>query len=175
MSTKRSCAIIWRFRVRGEKSEAERTGSGSESCLEAMVRIGRRLGQAFTFSRTEFCARESGFNFRLEQETQEFGWTTNWGMTTRLVGTVIMAHGDDDGLVLPHQIRPRPRHLQLRQKKKRGPAFWKQPEKLQDDTPCFAYIYSFTVTSVLGFFGQLLGHPRPGAAGDRPGAPRRRR
>src|SRR5204862_964497 len=35
-----------------------------------------------------------------------FGWTTSWGMTTRMVGTVVMAHGDDDGIILPPRIAP---------------------------------------------------------------------
>src|SRR5204862_19771 len=37
---------------------------------------------------------------------QEFGWTTSWGVSTRLVGTIVMAHSDDDGLVLPPRMAP---------------------------------------------------------------------
>src|SRR5207237_4798081 len=37
---------------------------------------------------------------------QEFGWTTSWGMTTRMVGTMVMAHGDDDGVILPPRVAP---------------------------------------------------------------------
>ncbi|MGH8100877.1 MAG: His/Gly/Thr/Pro-type tRNA ligase C-terminal domain-containing protein, partial [Chthoniobacterales bacterium] len=56
------------------------------------------LGQNF--------ARASGIQFQNREGKQEFGWTTSWGMTTRMVGTVVMAHGDDDGLVLPPRIAP---------------------------------------------------------------------
>jgi prolyl-tRNA synthetase len=56
------------------------------------------LGQNF--------ARASGIQFQNREGKQEFGWTTSWGMTTRLVGTVVMMHGDDDGAVLPPRIAP---------------------------------------------------------------------
>src|SRR5437667_3615099 len=56
------------------------------------------LGQNF--------ARASGIQFQNREGKQEFGWTTSWGMTTRMVGTVVMAHGDDDGIILPPRIAP---------------------------------------------------------------------
>ncbi len=56
------------------------------------------LGQNF--------ARASGIEFQNREGKQEFGWTTSWGMTTRLIGTLVMMHGDDDGLVLPPRIAP---------------------------------------------------------------------
>jgi prolyl-tRNA synthetase len=56
------------------------------------------LGQNF--------ARASGIQFQNRQGKQEFGWTTSWGMTTRLIGTLIMMHGDDDGIILPPRIAP---------------------------------------------------------------------
>jgi prolyl-tRNA synthetase len=56
------------------------------------------LGQNF--------ARASGIQFQNREGKQEFGWTTSWGMTTRLIGTLIMMHGDDDGVVLPPRIAP---------------------------------------------------------------------
>jgi prolyl-tRNA synthetase len=56
------------------------------------------LGQNF--------AKASGIQFQSREGKQEFGWTTSWGMSTRMVGTVIMMHGDDDGLILPPRIAP---------------------------------------------------------------------
>ena len=56
------------------------------------------LGQNFS--------RASGIQFQTRDGKQEFGWTTSWGVSTRLVGTVIMMHSDDDGLVLPPRIAP---------------------------------------------------------------------
>jgi len=56
------------------------------------------LGQNFS--------RASGIQFQNREGKQEFGWTTSWGMTTRMVGTMVMAHGDDDGVILPPRIAP---------------------------------------------------------------------
>src|SRR5437773_10081212 len=56
------------------------------------------LGQNF--------ARASGIQFQNREGKQEFGWTTSWGVSTRLVGTVVMMHSDDDGAVLPPRIAP---------------------------------------------------------------------
>jgi prolyl-tRNA synthetase len=56
------------------------------------------LGQNFS--------RSSGIQFQTRDGKQEFGWTTSWGVSTRLVGTLIMTHADDDGLVLPPRIAP---------------------------------------------------------------------
>src|SRR4029077_10979188 len=44
--------------------------------------------------------------FQNREGKQEFGWTTSWGVSARLVGTVVMTHGDDDGLILPPRIAP---------------------------------------------------------------------
>src|SRR5438046_8470723 len=51
-------------------------------------------------------ARASGIQFQNREGKQEFGWTTSWGASARLVGTVVMMHGDDDGIVLPPRIAP---------------------------------------------------------------------
>ncbi len=56
------------------------------------------LGQNFSCT--------SGIQFQNRKGKQEFGWTTSWGMSTRLVGTLVMAHGDDDGIVLPPRVAP---------------------------------------------------------------------
>src|SRR5437667_12764801 len=51
-------------------------------------------------------SRASGIQFQNREGKEEFGWTTSWGVSTRLVGTVVMMHGDDDGVVLPPRIAP---------------------------------------------------------------------
>jgi prolyl-tRNA synthetase len=56
------------------------------------------LGQNF--------AKASGIQFQNRDGKQEFGWTTSWGMTTRMIGAVIMTHGDDKGLILPPRLAP---------------------------------------------------------------------
>src|SRR5215510_10619991 len=91
----------------GEKSESERfPGAVQTLSIEAMVQD-RRAIQAGTspFLGQNF-ARASRIQFQNRQGKQEFGWTTSLGMTTRLIGTLIMIHGDDDGIVLPPRIAP---------------------------------------------------------------------
>jgi prolyl-tRNA synthetase len=89
----------------GEKSARERfPGAESTLCIEAMVQDRKAiqagtshfLGQNFSKS-SEICFTGRGGN-------KEYAWTTSWGVSTRLIGTLIMAHADDDGLVLPPRI-----------------------------------------------------------------------
>src|SRR6187455_1582728 len=91
----------------GEKSESERfPGAVQTLCLEAMVQDRKAIQAGTSHFLGQNFARASGIQFQSRTGTQEFGWTTSWGMTTRLIGTLIMAHGDDDGLVLPPRIAP---------------------------------------------------------------------
>ena len=55
-------------------------------------------GRHVALPRTELRARRAASNFVSRENKQEFAWTTSWGVSTRLIGTVIMAHGDDDGV-----------------------------------------------------------------------------
>jgi prolyl-tRNA synthetase len=91
----------------GAKSESEKFPGAVETlALEAMVqdRIAIQAGTSHFLGQN--FARASGIQFQNREGKQEFGWTTSWGMTTRLVGTVVMMHGDDDGIVLPPRIAP---------------------------------------------------------------------
>jgi prolyl-tRNA synthetase len=91
----------------GEKSESERfPGAVQTLCLEAMVQDRKAIQAGTSHFLGQNFSRASGIQFQSRSGTQEFGWTTSWGMSTRLIGTVIMAHGDDDGLVLPPRIAP---------------------------------------------------------------------
>ena len=56
------------------------------------------LGQNF--------AKASGIKFQTAEEKEEFAWTTSWGTSTRLIGGVIMTHGDDDGVIMPPRVSP---------------------------------------------------------------------
>src|SRR6202012_1611562 len=51
-------------------------------------------------------AKAAGIKYLSREGQQEFAWTTSWGVSTRLIGTMIMAHSDDDGLVLPPRVAP---------------------------------------------------------------------
>jgi prolyl-tRNA synthetase len=91
----------------GEKSESERfPGAVQTLCLEAMVQDCKAIQAGTSHFLGQNFSRASGIQFQTRTGTQEFGWTTSWGMTTRLIGTVIMAHADDDGLILPPRIAP---------------------------------------------------------------------
>src|SRR5881227_1254100 len=91
----------------GEKSESERfPGAVQTLCIEAMVQDRKAIQAGTSHFLGQNFSRASGIQFQSRTGTQEFGWTTSWGMTTRLIGTLIMVHGDDDGLVLPPRIAP---------------------------------------------------------------------
>jgi prolyl-tRNA synthetase len=91
----------------GEKSESERfPGAVQTLCIEAMVQDRKAIQAGTSHFLGQNFARASGIQFQSRTGAQEYGWTTSWGMSTRLIGTVIMAHADDDGLVLPPRIAP---------------------------------------------------------------------
>src|SRR5207302_931827 len=91
----------------GEKSESEKfPGAMQTMTIEAMVQDRKAIQAGTSHFLGQNFARASGIQFQDREGKQEFGWTTSWGMTTRLVGTLVMMHGDDDGLVLPPRIAP---------------------------------------------------------------------
>jgi prolyl-tRNA synthetase len=91
----------------GEKSESEKfPGAVQTLTIEAMVQDRKAIQAGTSHFLGQNFARASGIQFQNRDGKQEFGWTTSWGMTTRLVGTVVMMHGDDDGAVLPPRIAP---------------------------------------------------------------------
>ncbi len=91
----------------GEKSESERfPGAVQTLSIEAMVQDRKAIQAGTSHFLGQNFARASGIQFQSREGKQEFGWTTSWGMSTRMVGTVVMAHGDDDGIVLPPRIAP---------------------------------------------------------------------
>jgi prolyl-tRNA synthetase len=91
----------------GEKSESERfPGAVQTMSIEAMVQDRKAIQAATSHFLGQNFARASGIQFQTRDGKQEFGWTTSWGMTTRMIGTLIMMHSDDDGLVLPPRVAP---------------------------------------------------------------------
>src|SRR5213595_929984 len=91
----------------GEKSQSEKfPGAVQTMTIEAMVQDRKAIQAGTSHFLGQNFARASGIQFQSREGKQEFGWTTSWGMTTRMVGTVIMAHGDDDGVILPPRIAP---------------------------------------------------------------------
>src|SRR5947208_1865750 len=91
----------------GEKSESERfPGAVQTLTIEAMVQDRKAIQAGTSHFLGQNFSRASGIQFQNRDGKEEFGWTTSWGVTTRLVGTVVMMHSDDDGAVLPPRIAP---------------------------------------------------------------------
>ena len=91
----------------GEKSEGERfPGAVQTLAIEAMVQDRKAIQAGTSHFLGQNFAKASGIQFQSREGKQEIAWTTSWGVSTRLIGTVIMAHSDDDGLVLPPRIAP---------------------------------------------------------------------
>src|SRR5207237_3690261 len=91
----------------GAKSESEKFPGAVETLtLEAMVQDRKAIQAGSSHFLGQNFARASGIQFQNREGKQEFGWTTSWGVTTRLIGTALMMHGDDDGAVLPPRIAP---------------------------------------------------------------------
>nr|WP_202390201.1 proline--tRNA ligase [Tsuneonella aeria] len=93
--------------IAGEKPENERFPGAVETwSIEAMMQDGKAL-QAGTshYLGTNF-AKASGIRFQNREGTQQLAHTTSWGVSTRMIGGVIMVHGDDDGLKVPPAIAP---------------------------------------------------------------------
>jgi len=91
----------------GEKSAGERfPGAVQTLCIEAMVQDRKAIQAGTSHFLGQNFAKASEIKFVSRDNKQEFAWTTSWGVSTRLIGTVIMAHGDDDGVILPPRIAP---------------------------------------------------------------------
>jgi prolyl-tRNA synthetase len=93
--------------ISGLKSESEKfAGALKTYCIEALMPDGRALQAGTTHNLAQNFSK--AFNIRFENRNQEleYGWQTSWGVSTRLVGALIMTHGDDSGLILPPRIAP---------------------------------------------------------------------
>ena len=93
--------------VVGEKPENERfPGAVATYSIEAMMQDGKALQAATSHYLGTGFAESSGIKYQDKDGGQQFAHTTSWGMTTRMIGAMIMVHGDDDGLRVPPQIAP---------------------------------------------------------------------
>ena len=91
----------------GEKSESERfPGAVQTLSIEAMVQDRKALQAGTSHFLGQNFATASGIKFQSREGKEEFAWTTSWGVSTRLIGTLLMAHADDDGAVLPPRVAP---------------------------------------------------------------------
>lgn len=94
--------------IPGEKSESERfPGADRTTTIEAMMQDGKALQSGTSHFLGQNFAKATNIKYQTRDEGLEFVWTTSWGISTRLIGALIMTHGDDDGLRVPPKIAPR--------------------------------------------------------------------
>lgn len=91
--------------ITGEKTESERfPGADATYTIEGMMQDRKALQGGTSHFLGQHFSKASNITFRNAAGDVEFGWTTSWGLTTRLIGAMVMTHSDDDGLVLPPRI-----------------------------------------------------------------------
>jgi prolyl-tRNA synthetase len=93
--------------IRGTKTESEKfAGAVSTMCIEAMMRDGKALQSGTSHDLGQNFGRAFDVKFQNEQGREDFVWQTSWGVSTRLIGGLIMTHSDDSGLILPPRLAP---------------------------------------------------------------------
>ena len=93
--------------VRGKKTEKEKfAGAEATYTIEALMHDGKALQSGTSHIFGDGFARAFGIQYTDKDNTLQYVHQTSWGMTTRLIGAIIMVHGDDSGLVLPPKIAP---------------------------------------------------------------------
>jgi prolyl-tRNA synthetase len=93
--------------VKGEKTAGERfPGADRTYSIEAMMQDRKALQAGTSHFLGQNFAKASDIGFLDQNGTRQHAWTTSWGVSTRLIGSLIMTHSDDDGLVLPPKLAP---------------------------------------------------------------------
>src|SRR6187431_2003079 len=93
--------------IDGQKSESEKFAGASKTySIEALMGDGRALQAGTSHNLGQNFSKAFGIQFQGRDKTVQHAWTTSWGVSTRLIGGVIMTHGDDNGLILPPRIAP---------------------------------------------------------------------
>jgi len=91
----------------GVKSDSEKfAGALRTYCIEAMMQDGKALQAGTSHDLGQNFAKAFDLKFQDKDGETRFAWNTSWGVSTRLVGAVVMQHGDDNGLILPPRIAP---------------------------------------------------------------------
>jgi prolyl-tRNA synthetase len=91
----------------GPKTEGQKfPGAVYTLCIEAMMQDGKALQAGTSHFLGQNFARAFDVTFKNEQNKEEFAWATSWGVTTRLIGGLVMTHSDDQGLVCPPRLAP---------------------------------------------------------------------
>ncbi|MDA9277266.1 proline--tRNA ligase [Flavobacteriaceae bacterium] len=93
--------------VKGLKTESERFAGALETyCIEALMQDGKALQAGTSHFLGQNFAKAFDVKFANKEGKQEYVWATSWGVSTRLMGALIMTHSDDNGLVLPPKLAP---------------------------------------------------------------------
>ena len=93
--------------IKGVKSESERfAGAVDTYCIEALMQDGKALQAGTSHFLGQNFAKAFDVKYLSKENKLEYVWATSWGVSTRLIGALVMAHSDDDGLVLPPRIAP---------------------------------------------------------------------
>ncbi len=93
--------------ITGLKSEAEKfAGAVRTYTCEGMMQDGRALQAGTSHHLGQNFSRQFDLTFQSEDGAEEYAWNTSWGVSTRLVGGMVMTHGDDDGIVVPPRLAP---------------------------------------------------------------------
>ena len=91
----------------GKKPEFDKfPGAVDTYCIEAMMQDGKALQAGTSHFLGQNFAKSANIKFQSSQGTQEYAYTTSWGVSTRLIGGLIMTHADDEGMVVPPVVAP---------------------------------------------------------------------
>ena len=93
--------------IKGLKTESERFAGAEETyCIEALMQDGKALQAGTSHFLGQNFAKAFDVKFTAKDGKQDYVWATSWGVSTRLMGALIMTHSDDKGLVLPPKLAP---------------------------------------------------------------------
>ncbi|AWX43557.1 Proline--tRNA ligase [Flagellimonas maritima] len=93
--------------IKGTKTESERFAGAIETyCIEALMQDGKALQAGTSHFLGQNFAKAFDVKFANKEGKQEYVWATSWGVSTRLMGALVMTHSDDNGLVLPPKLAP---------------------------------------------------------------------
>ncbi|MGD0711763.1 MAG: proline--tRNA ligase [Bacteroidales bacterium] len=93
--------------IKGIKSERERFAGALETyCIEALMQDGKALQAGTSHFLGQNFAKAFDVKFATKESTLDYVWATSWGVSTRLMGALVMVHSDDKGLVLPPKLAP---------------------------------------------------------------------
>ena len=93
--------------IQGTKTASERFAGAEETyCIEALMQDGKALQAGTSHFLGQNFAKAFDVKFATDQGSLDYVWATSWGVSTRLIGALIMTHSDDNGLVLPSNLAP---------------------------------------------------------------------